>query len=370
MFTSLARLFSIDLADKAMLPGMIKFECNICGHDNLIPASVSGREIASCHSCGSTLRMREIIHGLSIALFHKSLALTKFPTDKNIVGIGLSDWDGYAVPLAEKLNYQNTYYHKDPKVDIMAQPSQKNIYDFIISTDVFEHVAPPVDKAFKNTFDLLKDNGAFIFSVPYTYEGHTVEHFPNLHQYEIISENGDRKLINTTKDNKTEVFDNLVFHGGEGETLEMRVFAKDDLIHMLKKAGFKSVKILDKPCYQHGIYTDLFWSRTIIARKQQPISDVRSMVPSALAISDTDQKTDDPELNIQLSNEIDASRIEIKFGDIKSPSIKANKHNIHAKIPDSITSTPGVYPVTITFDKNTCYYVDDFTVYNAPTAAK
>lgn len=366
MYSFLTRLFSLNGSNQAMLPGMIKFECNICGHDNVIPASVSGREIASCHSCGSTLRMREIIHGLSIALFHKSLAINNFPMNKNISGIGLSDWDGYAIPLSEKLNYENTYYHKDPQLDITARPPQKNIYDFIISSDVFEHVTPPVYTAFKNTFDLLKDDGVFVFSVPYTYEGHTVEHFPNLHKFEIISKNGKKQLINTTKDNKKEVFKNLVFHGGEGETLEMRVFAKNDLINMLNKAGFKSVKILDKPCYQHGIYTDLFWSRTIIASKKKPLSDVLSMAPLALAVSQHEENTHHKEIILQLSKTVDASRIEIKFGNTQSPSITTNTHNIHAKIPDSIASTIGVYPVTITFDGNTCYYVDDFTVYHKP----
>ena len=370
MFTAITRLFSFNRANQAMMPGMIKFECNICGTENVIPASISGREIPSCHSCGSTLRMREIIHSLSIALFHKSLSLDEFPINRDITGIGLSDWDGYAIPLSQKMNYQNTYYHKAPQLDITAKPTKKNIYDFIISSDVFEHVTPPVYAAFKNTFDLLKDDGVFVFSVPYTYEGHTIEHFFDLYQYEIITKNGKKQLLNTTKDNKKEVFEDLIFHGGEGTTLEMRVFAKDDLIKTLNQAGFKSVQIVEKPCYKHGIYTDLFWSRTIIARKEKPLSHILSMTPSALVVNRLTGNKNDNEMIIQLSNSVSASSVEIKFGDVKSPSAEAKKNIIYIKIPKAISSTVGVYPVTVCFDRNTCFYVGDFTVYHTATTGK
>ncbi|MGH9903496.1 MAG: hypothetical protein ACRD68_16940, partial [Pyrinomonadaceae bacterium] len=78
---------------------------------------------------------------LSTELFGESLALTDFPERRDISGIGMSDWDGYAAPLALKLGYQNTYYHQEPKLDITSiEPALESTLDFIISSDVFEHV--------------------------------------------------------------------------------------------------------------------------------------------------------------------------------------------------------------------------------------
>jgi len=77
----------------------LQFHCNICGsvrHSNL---QKLGRETVTCSSCGSTVRFRSIIHILSIELFGKSLTLPEFPYDKQISGIGMSDWIGYAKNL-------------------------------------------------------------------------------------------------------------------------------------------------------------------------------------------------------------------------------------------------------------------------------
>jgi len=80
------------------------FICNICGkkNRNVDLNIIRGRESPSCKSCGSSLRMRSVIYALSNALFHKSLILPDFPRDKSISGVGMSDWDGYAIPLAKK----------------------------------------------------------------------------------------------------------------------------------------------------------------------------------------------------------------------------------------------------------------------------
>ncbi len=102
-------------------------------------------------------------------LFGKSLAIVDFPERPDLVGVGLSDWDGLAWRLAKKLGYANTYYHKEPLLDIAAkQGLQHDLYDFIISSDVFEHVCPPISTAFVNAYNLLKAGGVMILTVPYT----------------------------------------------------------------------------------------------------------------------------------------------------------------------------------------------------------
>jgi SAM-dependent methyltransferase len=211
--------------------------------------------------------MRAMIHALSVALFGESIALPDFPMNKGIRGLGMSDWDGYAVPLSEKLNYTNTFYHKEPRLDIHdVAPRDFQMLDFLLSSDVFEHVAPPVSHAFDNARALIKPGGVLILSVPYALEGPTVENFPDLHDFTIEVRSGERVLVNRTKEGSIEEFRDLVFHGGEGDTLEMRLFSKPDLISNLEQAGFQSVQIVSEPCYEHGIVFLHPWSLPVIAR--------------------------------------------------------------------------------------------------------
>ena len=256
------RLSSLFLGDK------IKFTCNICGTENITDLSDLSREVASCSDCGSTVRMRSIVHVLSVELFGESIVLTDFPKRKELKGIGMSDWDGYAEPLSRKLDYTNTYYHQEPKLDITDIPEDKyKTMDFIISSDVYEHVLYPVSCAFENTIRLLKDNGVFVFTVPYSKDGdETREHFGLLNDFEIIESDGEYVLKDIDKSGKEKTFDNLVFHGGPGSTLEMRVFSEKSLMNELKNAGFSDIKVYSQAYMKYGIYWDVDWSLPIAAR--------------------------------------------------------------------------------------------------------
>lgn len=250
--------------------GSLVFRCNICGCKNIRLIVELGREKPSCSECGSTVRMRSIIYSLSTIFFDQSLTLADFPVRPEIRVVGLSDWIGYAIPLAHKVNYTNTFYHQEPKLDITS--IQSDVYetvDVLISSDVFEHVSPPVSTAFENSFKLLKPGGALILTVPYTLEIETKEHFPNLHRYEILKQSGRSILVNVTRDGREERFDNLNFHGGDGATLEMRVFSQNGLLDELKMAGFEKIEIISKADFSHGIYADYRWSLPIIARKPE-----------------------------------------------------------------------------------------------------
>jgi hypothetical protein len=78
----------------------IAFRCNICSTLNRARLEQFSRETPSCRRCGSTVRMRSVVHCLSLMLFGRSLALSEMPADPAIRGIGLSDWEGYASRLA------------------------------------------------------------------------------------------------------------------------------------------------------------------------------------------------------------------------------------------------------------------------------
>jgi|WetSurMetagenome_2_1015567.scaffolds.fasta_scaffold07189_4 hypothetical protein len=246
--------------------GTLKYQCNMCGRTCETPMADIGREISSCE-CGSTVRSRSIIHMLSIELFGRSLILPDFPIRPDLIGWGMSDF-GYADTLPHKLNYVNTYYHKEPRLDITAplDPALEGKLDFLISTEVFEHINPPVSVGFKNVYRLLKKGGVFIFSVPYTLEAETREHFPDLYKYEVIYRTDANPILkNITRDGREQEFDNLVFHGGQGTTLEMRVFSEAGLISDLKHAGFETIKIYSEPCWEFGIYWHDQWSLPLVA---------------------------------------------------------------------------------------------------------
>ena len=247
--------------------GELSFQCNLCDSFCLKPMSELSREVPSCDGCGSTVRVRAIIQVLSLELFGQSLGLNDFPKRLDIAGLGMSDWEGYAGGLAKKFAYTNTFYHKEPRMDLRNIDLQlEGKFDFVISSEVFEHIPPPVSLAFENTRRLLKPTGVLIFSAPYSKQEETVEHFPELYDYRVVETDGIRKLVNVTRSGASQVFDNLTFHGGEGSTLEMRVFSESSLIREFQRAGFTRINIHKSPDFEHGIYWRSDWSLPMSVR--------------------------------------------------------------------------------------------------------
>ena len=73
-----------------------------------------------------------------------------------------------------------------PPSAVIVPSERAACYDFIIASDVFEHIAPPVSRAFVNARRLLKPGGVMIFSVPFSLEADTVERFPELFDYRLL----------------------------------------------------------------------------------------------------------------------------------------------------------------------------------------
>src|SRR5258705_8594094 len=125
---------------------MVSFTCNVCGSYNEIEQFAS--EPATC-ACGSNVRLRALIHLLSIELFGRSIPLPEFPRMKDIRGLGMPDKECCAQLLAEKFDYTNTFYDREPRFDsTQADESLWGRYDFILSADVLEHVGPPIERTF------------------------------------------------------------------------------------------------------------------------------------------------------------------------------------------------------------------------------
>ncbi|MEP6656350.1 MAG: class I SAM-dependent methyltransferase [Betaproteobacteria bacterium] len=246
--------------------GAIAFVCNLCGTPNTVAPAALSRETPSCHRCASTVRFRAVAHLVCTELLQHDATLTELPVRNDLRGIGLSDDDRYAHALAAHFNYTNTWFDASPQLDIMRLPeSMAGQYDFLIASDVFEHVAPPVQIAFINARRLLKPGGVFIFTVPFSLDAESVEHFPELNEFHLEQRNGQWRLHNITRDGRAESFGNLVFHGGPGRTLEMRLFSQAALMEHFASAGFRSWRIASEPCAVHGIAWPEPWSVPIVA---------------------------------------------------------------------------------------------------------
>lgn len=185
----------------------------------------------------------------------------------------MSDLDPFAKPLEEKFSYTNTYFHQPPFFDATRpDPAQFGTFDFITSSEILEHVPPPVEKSFENLAKLLKPGGLLLFTVPYGTHHAAVEHFPDLHASAVVELGGEWVLVNRRQDGMIETRRDLVFHGGDGSTLEMRVFNAAQLRALLAGAGFDRVQIAGEPYPAFGIEYENPWSLPIVARKAGPVT--------------------------------------------------------------------------------------------------
>ena len=232
----------------------INFQCNLCGARNRTALAHLSRETPSCSACGSNVRFRAMARLVVREMLGRDATLPDIAKRRDIAGLGLSDVAAYALPLADKFAYENTWFHTAPQLDIAnAPPERFGRYDFVVSSDVFEHVAPPVSRAFENARKLLRPGGKFIFTVPFSLAPDTVEHFPELHDWSMAERDGTWRLTNTTRAGTRQTFDDLVFHGGPGTTLEMRLFSQSGLEREFARAGFARVRVAAEPYLPFGI---------------------------------------------------------------------------------------------------------------------
>ena len=250
---------------------MLSFTCNICGAYNEVEAFAT--EPASC-ACGSNVRLRALIHLLSMELFGTSLTLAQFPILKAIRGLGLSDQAGYAGLLAKKFDYTNTFYDREPRFDISERhPQLAGSYDFILLADVLEHIAPPVECALEEACRLLKPRGFLGITIFCNPQNEMREHFPELNKYRIVRLGDSEVLVNRRRDGTLEARDDLIFHGGSGATLEMREFGMTALESKLIGAGFREALFLTENLPPIGVFFDHDVSQPLIARKEPFLMD-------------------------------------------------------------------------------------------------
>jgi SAM-dependent methyltransferase len=258
---------------------IMEYDCNICGQRNSEPVDRFHRELTACLSCGSNPRFRGIVHALCHEIFAGSQTLDTTPSNFPISGIGLSDSECYAHRLKRIFAYQNTYFDNRPQLDVTTQSSCERYLpvDFVVCSEVFEHVLPPVQRAFDNLRLLLRPGGLLVFSVP-TIEGpETVEHFPDFHIAQVIKLAETHVLLNRTRRGDIQLYQDIFFHGGPGAVLELRVFGQDKLVQHLIDASFTDIRVYDTPIPEIGYY----WGR--ISHDMQKIGSLLGYVLTARA---------------------------------------------------------------------------------------
>jgi SAM-dependent methyltransferase len=198
----------------------VAFVCNVCGQRSVFQqAHYNNPELPSCNACRSNVRLRWLVHRLALTLYDRSIPLPEFPARKSIKGIGLTDPRSIAAVLAERFTYCNTQLTSAPRLDIRCDPSPLGELDFLIASEVFEHVELPVARAFANSARLLKPSGVLLLTVPWVWDGEPSTAIPELYDWRLGREEERYVITNRRPDGQVERFVDMAFDGSPGPSL-------------------------------------------------------------------------------------------------------------------------------------------------------
>ena len=213
--------------------------CNVCGSNvKIIIRTNNLREDCTCKKCQSNSRKRHLAYVFLESLSTKVSKFSSLKSINNNLNLTLYNVESNGA-LHNGLKHLNKYvcseyfgsyetFGKEVNgvlnVDLMNIPFESNSFDYIISTEVFEHIPNPY-KAFIEIHRILKIGGAHIFTVPY---------YSNREKDEV------RSIIN--ENNEIVYLMEPQYHGdpirSNDGILVYTIFAKE-MIEKLEKIGFK-----------------------------------------------------------------------------------------------------------------------------------
>jgi hypothetical protein len=138
----------------------------------------------------------------------------EFPAGKSVKGIGLTDPAPVAALLAQRFTYVNTYMDAKPRVNIRSDPSPLGPLDFLVASEVFEHVEPPVMDAFNNAASMLKPSGVLFLTVPWVHEGDGRQILPDLYDWKLVRDGDQWAIID-----RTSRYPGMSFNGSPGPSI-------------------------------------------------------------------------------------------------------------------------------------------------------
>lgn len=141
------------------------------------------REGCSCSSCGSTVRVMNLGKSLLEVLNIRDNKGWQFVKDiefSEISNCRIAEINNCGVLHTYLKQFAGLYYSEygsvDPNLpseDLMNLSSDDGVFDIILTSDVIEHV-PDYGKALLEIKRVLRDDGVFIFTVPFLLDRKTV----------------------------------------------------------------------------------------------------------------------------------------------------------------------------------------------------
>ena len=213
--------------------------CGICGCNN--SDTQIERERMLCSGCGSTWRVRAVAQALLRGLKIPPASIANIPQEWSRVGLGISDNPVLSSALSSRFDYTNSYYHKFPKLDITHLPIDLHEqFEFVICSDVLEHVPPPAESGIIGINRLLKAGGVAVVSVPVGALDDTDEYYPNLLKW--MEHDGVVEWSDTS--GAHHVDREPEYHGGEGQTLAFRLWNASALVKSFLNNGFREYDVI------------------------------------------------------------------------------------------------------------------------------
>jgi SAM-dependent methyltransferase len=213
------------------------WKCILCSFQNSNLRKPS-REKSNCMRCGSTWRARAVALNVLMQLGYPPQVYPELKSDWSRVGLGISDDIAIASVIPTKFLYSNTYYDAFPNLDIRKIPKAAlHGFEFVICSDVLEHIDVKLAQAVKGVSKLLKPNGFAVLSVPVVTNSLRSEFYPNLSSFTI--EKG--KVFWEDSEGVTHIDRKPEFHGGRGQNLAFREFTEVSFEELLLNNGFKTV---------------------------------------------------------------------------------------------------------------------------------
>lgn len=214
--------------------------CAVCGAAIAYEPINIHREMPICGVCGSVPRFCGLALAVSRVVWGQpDCALAVRSRRGEISAIGMSDDPRLAVPFAEKFDYTNTEFDREPRIDLCSFEScRRYSADLIVCSDVLEHTFDPPAVPLANLFAMLKPGGTLILSAPTFLRPTTVEWYGGAESLAVEQHDGDYR-VRWRNRRGTEYLDpQPVFHAGPGAVLEMRLISHPELLATARAAGF------------------------------------------------------------------------------------------------------------------------------------
>ena len=200
-----------------------------------------------------------VMNGLAIT----PAPLPDIPTDWSRSGVGFDDHPSIFSRYPARWDFVNTRLHRFPELDLL-RPTDSAIsaFEFALCSDVLEHVQQPHRRGLEGLLKILRPSGFAVISVPISGSSETIEHFPGLKSFKILE---DKSLEWTDETGTRHHERDPQFHGGDGLTVEFRIFSAEGMIADLIEVGFESaLALVSRP--DLGVF-DIEHPGVFIARK-------------------------------------------------------------------------------------------------------